>query len=73
MRNDSTQNVSQTYSPEYYSLIDRLKRHSEWKYSNRLWRLEFYNNVAYMWKDKKEALEERVLKLEDDMRTSGAL
>lgn len=73
MENNSTQNVSDTYSPEYYSLIDRLKRHSEWKYPNRMWNSAFYNEVAFQWKDKKEALEERLLELEDNMRALGAL
>ena len=26
----------ENYSSDYYSLIDRLKRHSEWKYPNRV-------------------------------------
>ena len=73
MENNSNKKSSETYSSDYYSLIDRLKRHSEWKYPDRLWNLAFYNEVSFMWKDKKEALEERVLKLEDDMKSEGAL
>jgi len=57
----------------YFSLIDRLKRHSEWKYPERPWNLSFYNNVAFLWKDKKEELEKQVLKLENDMKLAGEL
>ena len=73
MKKNPNKNSSETYSSDYYSLIDRLKRHSEWKYPNRPWNLTFYNEVAFIWKDKKESLEERVLKLEEDMRLSGVL
>lgn len=58
---------------EYYSLIDRLQRHSEWKYPNRLWSKEFYDNVAFLWKNKRVQLEEQVNRFENDMKQAGAL
>ena len=57
--------------PNFYSLIDRLKKHSEWKYSNRKWTTDFYHKVALAWVGKEKELEERVLKFENDMREAG--
>lgn len=60
-------------SCSFYSLIDRLQKHSEWKYSERKWTNDFYHECAFQWKGKEKELEERVLKLENDMRLAGAL
>jgi len=60
-------------SGSFYSLIDRLQRHSEWKYPNRMWTIDTYYGIAFQWIDKEKELEERVLKLENDMRLAGAL
>jgi hypothetical protein len=60
-------------SGSFYSLIDRLQKHSEWKYPERKWTNDFYYECAFQWKGKEKELEERVLKLENDMRLAGAL
>ena len=60
-------------SSSFYSLIDRLQNHSEWKYPERIWTNDFYYECAFQWKGKDKELEERVLKLENDMRLAGAL
>jgi hypothetical protein len=60
-------------SGSFYSLIDRLQKHSEWKYPERKWNNDFYYECAFQWKGKEKELEERVLKLENDMRLAGAL
>jgi len=60
-------------SGSFYSLIDRLQKHSEWKYPERKWNNDFYYECAFQWKSKEKELEERVLKLENDMRLAGAL
>ena len=60
-------------SSSFYSLIDRLQKHSEWKYPERIWTNDFYYECAFQWKGKEKELEERVLKLENDMRLAGAL
>jgi hypothetical protein len=52
----------------FYSLMDRMKVHSEWKYPNRLWTNETYYNIAWEWREKGKELEERVLRLEQEMR-----
>jgi len=57
----------------FYLLIDRLQKHSEWKYPERKWDNDFYYYCAFEWKGKEKELEERVLKLEDDMRSAGVL
>lgn len=51
----------------FYSLIDRLQKHSEWKYPERMWTIDIYYDIAFQWMDKEKELEERVLKLENDM------
>ena len=61
------------YSDRFYSLIDRLKKHSEWKYPERKWTFLFYYECAFQWKGKEKELEERVLKLEDEMRVAQSL
>jgi hypothetical protein len=60
-------------SGSFYSLIDRLQKHSECKYPERKWNNDFYYECAFQWKGKEKELEERVLKLENDMRLAGAL
>jgi len=57
----------------FYSLIDRLQKHSEWKYPERKWTEETYCEIAFQWKGKNKELEERVLKLENDMRLAGVI
>lgn len=59
-------------SGSFYSLIDRLQVHSEWKYPNRKWTNDAYYGIAFQWIGKEKELEERVLKLENDMRLAGA-
>lgn len=54
-------------SSRLYNLIDRLQKCSEIKYPNRKWSNDFYYECAFQWKDKIELLEERVLKLEDEL------
>jgi len=56
----------------FYSLIDRLQKHSEWKYE-RKWGNNFYYSIAFRWIGREKELEERVLKLENDMRLAGVL
>lgn len=51
----------------FYSLIDRLQKHSEWKYPDRIWSIDTYYNIAFCWIGKEKELEERVLKLESEM------
>ena len=60
-------------SGSFYSLMDRLQRHSEWKYPNRMWTIDTYYGIAFQWMGKEKELEERVLKLENDMKMAGAL
>ena len=60
-------------SGSFYSLIDRLQKHSDWKYPERKWNKDFYYECAFQWKGKEKELEERVLKLENDMRLGGVL
>ncbi len=54
-------------SDKLYSLIDRLQKHSEWKYPERKWSRNFYYDCAWAWRDKEKELEERVLKVENEM------
>lgn len=58
---------------DFYSLIDRLQRHSEWKYPNRKWTIDTYYGIAFQWVGKEKQLEERVLMHEKDMKQAGAL
>lgn len=60
-------------SDNFYSLIDRLQKHSEWKYPERTWTNDSYYAIAFQWKGKEKELEERVLKLESDMRLAGVV
>lgn len=59
-------------SGSFYSLIDRLQVHSEWKYPNRKWNNDTYYGIAFQWMGKEKELEERVLKLEEEMKLAGA-
>ena len=47
-------------SSSFYSLIDRLQKHSECKYPERRWTNDFYYECAFQWKGKEKELEERV-------------
>jgi len=55
-------------SSSFYSLIDRLQVHSEWKYPNRKWNNDAYYGIAFQWKGKELELEKRVLQLEKEMK-----
>ncbi|CAL2084937.1 hypothetical protein [Tenacibaculum sp. 190524A02b] len=59
--------------PDFYSWIDRLQVHCEWKYPNRKWTNDIYYGIAFQWKSKYEELKERVLKLESEMNKSKNL
>ncbi len=54
-------------SDSFYSLIDRLQKHSEWKYPDRVWTNDVYYSIAFQWIGKEKELEERILKLEAEM------
>lgn len=56
---------------ELHQLIDRLQKCSEINYPNRPWNIQFYNQCAFLWKDKIPALRSRVLKLEKQIRNNG--
>ena len=58
-------------SGSFYSLIDRLQAHSEWKYPNRKWNNDVYYGIAFQWMGKEKELEQRVLKLEEEMKLAG--
>lgn len=58
-------------SGSFYSLIDRLQTHSEWKYPNRKWNNDAYYGIAFQWIGKEKELEQRVLKLEEEMKLAG--
>jgi len=60
-------------SSSLYPLIDRLQKHSEWKYPERKWTNNFYYECAFQWMNKIDELERQVLKLENDMRLAGVL
>lgn len=55
-------------SGSFYSLIDRLQAHSEWKYPNRKWNNDAYYGIAFQWMGKEKELEQKVLKLEEEMK-----
>ncbi len=55
-------------SVDFYSLIDRLRKCSEWKYPERKWTDHFYFACAFEWMGKEDELKEKVLKLEDEMK-----
>ncbi len=59
-----------TEKSELYKLIDRLKIHSEWKFPNRLWSEETYQNIAFAWLHKQDELLRQVEKLEAEMKTN---
>ena len=50
----------------FCELIDRLKAASEEKYPERIWNIEFYNNMLFLWTGKEIELEKRVIKLEKE-------
>lgn len=50
----------------FCDLIDRLKAASEEKYPERIWNIEFYNNMLFLWTGKEIELEKRVIKLEKE-------
>jgi len=58
------------FSDRLYNLIDRLKVHSEWKYPERKWDIDFYYSCAWAWHNKIDELEQHVLKLETEMNKS---
>ena len=41
----------------FCDLIDRLKAASEEKYPDRIWNIEFYNNMLFLWAGKEIELE----------------
>lgn len=51
----------------FYSLMDRLQKHSEWKFPDRMWSIDTYYGIAFLWVGKDKELEERVLILEKEM------
>ncbi len=55
---------------DFLSLIDRLQKCSELKYPERKWVKTFYDGMVFVWKDKKDQLKERVLKLESEIDIS---
>lgn len=57
-------------SGSFYSLVDRLQKHSEWKYPERKWTNDAYYGIAFQWKGKEKELEERVIKLEAEMEAN---
>lgn len=58
---------------ELYQLIDRLQKHSEWKYPEKKWTNEFYYECAFQWMNKIDELKNKVLKLEEEMNFSKQL
>lgn len=52
-------------------LIDRLKAATEEKYPDRIWNIEFYNNMLFLWAGKEVELEKRVIKLENELRKNS--
>lgn len=52
----------------FYSLLDRLQVHSEWKYPNRKWTIDTYYHIGFAWMGKEDELRLRVLKLEQEMK-----
>lgn len=44
----------------FFSLMDRLRDHSHWKYPERPWSLHTYYNISVEWADKIPQLEQRV-------------
>ncbi len=54
-------------SPKFYDLMNRLQKHSEWKFPELEWTNHTYYAIAFEWIGKRKELEERVLKLEAEM------
>lgn len=44
----------------FFSLMDKLKEHSHWKYPERPWSSMTYYTFSVEWSDQIEALEKRV-------------
>ena len=63
---NNTQLPQSSVSSSLYPLIDRLQKHSEWKYPNRKWTNNFYYECAFQWMNK-------IDELENDMRLLGVL
>ncbi len=57
----------------FYSLIDRLQAHSEWKSPERKWTDDIYYGIAFQWIGKEKELEQRVLKLEKEMKLADVV
>ncbi len=55
---------------DFYSWIDRLQAHCEWKYPDRKWTDEIYYTIAFQWRAKYDELRERVLKIEAEINKS---
>lgn len=64
-------NEKQVVSNRLYLLVDRLKKHSEWKYPDAVWDDAWYSDVALAWKSKEDELEKRVIQLEIEMNLSN--
>jgi len=64
---DETEQVNRCYT-KLTGLVDRLQVCSEIKYPDRKWNLNFYNQVKFNWKNKIDQLEERVNKLENEIK-----
>jgi hypothetical protein len=58
-------------SSRLYGLVDRLQKHSEWKYPERKWTAQFYYDCAFAWMGKEDELEKRVLMFEKDMQAGN--
>ena len=58
-------------SDDFYALMDRLQKHSEWKFPERKWTNDTYYGIAFQWVGKERELKERVLKLEGEMMMVG--
>lgn len=59
-------------SESFYSLIDRLQKHSEWKCPERKWTNDVYYGIAFQWVGKEKELEECVIKLEAETEANKA-
>jgi hypothetical protein len=55
---------------DFIPLIDRLQKHSEWKFPDRKWTIDTYYGIAFEWIGKEKELEKRVLKLEAEMNNT---
>ena len=68
IKDQNSESPKTSVSSNLYPLIDRLQKHSEWKYPNRKWSNEFYYECAFQWRFKIDELERQVLKLENEMK-----